>query len=1171
MPRGPQSRIALSHTSAWEPARSGSRVSADGTDVGSSLVGGDAVCALRSRQAGAAGPGQMVISDRTDVAKSDDDHLGGMHQVDEGADLDWIYGLVHPRVLEAVARQGSLNSDLRQVIALFVRATGLDEGAPDAVARHQEWIYAIHDTLRTISSGAGRFVIDDKGIVFVLVLGDSGNAHTDDMDRALSFASEIEARGAQLGLGLAAGLAAGRAFCGVIGNERRRQYVIVGPAMNTAARLMDRASHGLLAALPLPQHHLGRFRLVSAGTLDLKGVRDPVATARLEDRARVPPDPMSRELPGREQETKRLDQLLHAAQEGIGAMALIIGEPGIGKSTVAGWLVTRAADIGVRCVVGEGDLTEAASPYFAFRPSSSAQIDRRLCGAVDDVDALRQKLQRTLAALGRAAFAPIFNALLPLRLPETDTTDQLRGQRRAEVLSDLLVEVVREESQKPLAIVIEDAHWMDSASAQLVEQMHARLDRPLIVLTARPEAEYETLAVLVSRAKALRLELGPLDSDAVGSMARTLLGGAITPAVVALVEEQTRGNPFFVKEYLRELRDTARIVCEGDTWRLASVSRAPTAWSGASPTLQGLIASRIDGLPPESRLALRVASVVGQHVDLSVLARVLAQGTTEAQANVDALVEAWVRHRLVTPDRETGAPAVRFAHALIQDVAYESLMFDTRTSLHRAVAEAIEQRHTRGVGHDALLAHHWARARDAAKTVLHAEVAADEAVRAGAYREARAFAEMCVQQAAADPSVATPPRQIRWQVALADAANGLGDVRRRGAHATQALTLAGRRIPRAPWSAVVYGSTALVARAIRRRITLAPVQRDETAPIEAEYVARAYRQLAQVSFFQNDPFRYLCFAAQSMVYAERAHQTVELSGALAELGGLFGYVGLERVSAHYFAEAFELAQRSASASAAAHANMVHSLYAVGRGKWKEGITSVERCQPLCVHINDRVEWANAQVIRCWHYYYQGRIEDADAAARELESSAQECGNAQQMSWGLHSRGLCRLAAGAPGDACDLLARSVELVANGTDPTALLSTQCSLAYAYRRIGDEGVARDLATRTLNEIRAISLPMGHAMTAGLSHLADVIVTVFEQNRSSPVAAADARSAVALLRRQALVFPIAVPSYRYWQAMLERIRGGSGGRSLRIGLETARALEMPAEARRIADAFLR
>ena len=254
------------------------------------------------------------------------------------------------------------------------------------------------------------------------------------------------------------------------------------------------------------------------------------------------------------------------------------------------------------------------------------------------------------------------------------------------MLVDLLVELVRASSAEPLAILIEDAHWIDSASALLVEQIAARLQRPLVVLTARPEAEHGGMASLRRREALLRIDLAALETAAVAALAESTCGGPVDGAVVAVIGEQTQGNPLFVEEYVRELRDTGALVFDAGQWRLTG---GGTALATAPATLQGVIASRIDGLSPDAQAALRVASVIGQQIDLALLADVL--GRSQA-TDLPAVLAPLTGRQLVVADPAGREGGVRFAHALIQAVAYDSLLFERRKDLHRAVAEAIERR-----------------------------------------------------------------------------------------------------------------------------------------------------------------------------------------------------------------------------------------------------------------------------------------------------------------------------------------------------------------------------------------------------------------------------------------------------------------------------------------------
>jgi class 3 adenylate cyclase len=1136
------------------------------------LVGGPALrgaCGAAAR----ARPGEVVVIAPERASSDPAPDAGGVplaEVADSGApaetDGDWWWGLLPPQLLDDARHERLGTSELRQVNVLFVRVHGLDEGRPRAIDEYQRVVLALHQSIGTGSAASGRLLIDGGGLVFVLVLGDSRHAHGDDPERAVAFGLGLRRRLSALGLRASMGFASGRVFCGVIGNDVRRQYVTIGPTMNLAARLMDSSADGLVAALPLPTHRLARHRLVAGETLSLKGFSEPVATV-------VVSDPEGSEAPaeriqGRDREIAALSDLLAAAASGRGGIGWIFGEAGMGKSSLIRQVRAQAADLGLRCLVGEAELAERSTSYFAWR-----SVVRGLLDATpdDDADELRRKLIARLAALGRAeGFAPLFNVLLPLHLPDTPVTAQLRGPARAEVLGDLLVDLIRRESVQPLVIVIEDVHWLDSASAFLIDQVVSRLDRPLLLLTARPGGEETTLAKPLSHPPLLRFDLSPLAVDSVADLLALTCGGPVDGAVVSLVHEQTGGNPFFAQEYLLQLRDGGHLALGAGRWRLVSSSGEA---GQTAPTLRGIIASRIDALSADGQRTLKTAAVLGQQVDLSLLRAVAPELSGDTLTSV---LGDLVRQRFFVSDGDPAQSALRFSHALVRSAAYDLMLFQTRTDLHRSVAEAIERRSPHGLGGHSLLVHHWSRARNETKTAEHAERAADEAVQQGTFPEAKAFMDLCLTHAERDPSFAGPARRARWQITLAEAASGLGDLNRRRSHAEAALTLSGYRVPKTAVGATAAALVRLTGRAIRRLLggarfvaPLAGTSASNADRISHAELARANRQLSVVSYFANEPFRILYFAATALAHAERVGPCPDLCGALAELGAWFGLAGAPRLAGRYLTDALQISDALADAPTAAHVRQVQSLYSVGCGDWATVRAAVERCQQLCVELGDRVQWANAQIVRFWLHHYVGETVEAETAARGLQDAARESGNRQHQTWALRSLAHCSLERGAFREALTSLEESLAILGHGADRNELLPTQGSLAMAHLHAGNQDRAQEVAGEVLRQIRSLGRPMGHATLEGWSGMTAVVMqSLRAEPRSGPLQT-QARAAVRHLRRQAAVFPIAIPRYRYWQGQLRLLEGRDPTPALKRGLEVARLLGMNPEIRRLEAAL--
>jgi tetratricopeptide (TPR) repeat protein len=243
----------------------------------------------------------------------------------------------------------------------------------------------------------------------------------------------------------------------------------------------------------------------------------------------------------------------------------------------------------------------------------------------------------------------------------------------------------------PLAICLEDVHWLDAASLGLTEELVRLCDtEPLLLhLTGRPDAN-DVLAQILpddGDGTCLRLDLQALDEAAVTELASDLLGEMAQPALVQELIARTSGNPFFVEELLRSVAGAA------GTAPLDALRDLP-------PTIEGVLSARIDELGSSARTVLGVASVIGRTVHLPLL-----RETSFAVAAVADGLPELVDTGFLDPDPD-GADSLLFHHALVQDVAYGRLLRKQRRILHQDIAEAAERLWGSGDDHVALLARH---------------------------------------------------------------------------------------------------------------------------------------------------------------------------------------------------------------------------------------------------------------------------------------------------------------------------------------------------------------------------------------------------------------------------------------------------------------------------------
>lgn len=641
------------------------------------------------------------------------------------------------------AGQGQWLAELRRVTVLFVQALGLSHERAGWPARVQALQARADVIVRRYEGWLKEVVTDDHGVGLVVVFGLPPFSHEDDAARGVRAALELRDAIAALepGLEAAIGVTTGRCFCGIVGSDVRREYAVVGDAMNVAARLQERAARApagedarLLCDASTRRHAGDALAFDELVPLRLKGKDEPVPVWR-------PRRPEGIEgvatfavaapgaIIGREAERQALRAAVaRAASRGTPGAWCLVGEAGIGKSRLVAAFCQDAAASGVDVLSGGGDAIEAATPYFSWRPILAALIG---LGPADTPASRRAAVERWLGP-GAAPRAPLLGALFALEGGDTPVTAGLTGAARAQAVQDLLASgLARAANERPLAVVLENAHWIDEPSLALAREAARRATRLLLLVTSRPSAapEWPGLSSLV---------LGPLPEDQALALAGRRLGAAtLSPEVGALVRTRAAGHPFFAEQLASALRESGVVVVDAQGTGRFAAGVDPAALA-LPDTVQGVVTARIDRLPPREQLTLKVASVIG-----AAFAVALLRGVHPVEADrtdVDGLLDALCRAALTVPLSASAEPSFAFNHVITHEVAYGLMLFAHRRQLHLAVAQWYEQAFTDQrpelLGQ---LAHHWARAGETTKAVAWLERSAQRNFDLG-------FAAMAVDQ-----------------------------------------------------------------------------------------------------------------------------------------------------------------------------------------------------------------------------------------------------------------------------------------------------------------------------------------------------------------------------------------------------------------------------------------
>jgi len=563
----------------------------------------------------------------------------------------FVVGTVADRLVEA---GGYIPEERRLITALFADISGFTPLA--ARLDPEELLEVIDPVVSALSSIVGRYegYVEKFAGDALLALFGAPVSHDDDAARALRVAlemhDELERIKAELpadaaGLTLHVGVNSGHGIARILGSEARMDYAVLGDAVILAQRLESAAPPGETyvseTTLRLAEH---RFELEPVGALTLKGKSEPVPAWRLVGERATASRPGRARMVGRDRE---LD-LLAATTGGV---VTITGEPGVGKSRLLEEARALAAERGIRWLAARCLSYGAALPYWPF------------------ADLLRRE---------EPPHDPFIARLLGRDAPALEPEAFRRG------LHDAVGRWV-----DGSVLVLEDVHWLDSASQSLVAEL-ARRPSLQLVLSGRPEAE-EMLDQLAP--ERTRLVLTPLDEHRVDELIAATLGSPAPRGLAAFVGRRAGGNPFFVQELVRALQESRGLVHEGGRWRMRP------GWDARElpPTIEEVLSARMDALSRTAAATLQTASVIGRRAPVELLAA--AGGDPGA---LDELVAAGFLHEA----QDVGSRVLVFHHALVQDAAYERLLRRKRRELHLRVAEQAEQLY--GAGDDVidLLARH---------------------------------------------------------------------------------------------------------------------------------------------------------------------------------------------------------------------------------------------------------------------------------------------------------------------------------------------------------------------------------------------------------------------------------------------------------------------------------
>jgi class 3 adenylate cyclase/tetratricopeptide (TPR) repeat protein len=582
---------------------------------------------------------------------------------------------------------------------------------------------------------------------------------------ALAALNATRAAGA-LELQVRIGIHTGPVVVGTVGNDLKMDYTAIGDTTNLAARLQATARPGTIL-ISHATHRLVRDAFVTdlAGPFTVKGKREPVVAYEVRGAGEAT-SPMAiaearglTPLVGRNGELSQLATCFERAREGLAQVIAVVGDAGSGKSRLIYEFKHRVSAEQVAYFEARCSALSQNLPY-----APMIEMVRQHFGLVagDTTHAACGKIVAGLAELDDVPENLHSHLCRMLAVHDDGRSGVPREEQRQETFEAVATLVFLTSQRRPVVMILEDLHWMDDASREMIALAVARMHSARVTLIVSHRPDYEP--AWRSTAALTRLNLQPLADDHVRAIMRSVAGGRLPTALEERILARAEGNPFFTEEITRTLVEDGFLLRGDGHIRLTR----PVSEIGIPDTVHELIGARLDRLGPETKRVAQVAAVLGRQFHRAQLTQLLTSEAIDVARELERLERRGIVHRkqLLSPDE------YRFGESLVQEVAYEALLLKERRQLHERVGLLLERDGADGdPARVALLAHHFAHSDNRPKAIAALLRAAHGAEALPSYSAATVFFRRAWELA--DPALAENAADAELKRAVLDATFGL--------------------------------------------------------------------------------------------------------------------------------------------------------------------------------------------------------------------------------------------------------------------------------------------------------------------------------------------------------------------------------------------------------------
>jgi class 3 adenylate cyclase/tetratricopeptide (TPR) repeat protein len=883
------------------------------------------------------------------------------------------------------------------------------------------------------------------------------------------------------------GLNSGEIVVCAIGNDLHMDYTVVGQTAHLAARLEQMANPGsVLTTADTLQLAEGYIAMKPLGLVSVKGLPNQIQIYEVtgagdaRTRLQVAAGRGLTRFVGRDVELEQLRRVQELAIRGQGQVVALVGEAGVGKSRLVREFVHSQNT--VECLVLESKSVSygRATPYL---PVIELLRDYFNVNIHDSTQSIRERMTGKVLALD-ASLQDTIPPMLDL-LDALDPDDPFRSldlaQRRQSTYQAVVRLLLSESRVRPVIAVFEDLHWHDSLSLGLLSELvvAAQYARLLLVVSYRPEYRDEWR----NRPNYRQIRLDPLGSESLAEFLQALVGP--DPSLAPLknfLERRASGNPFFAEEIVRRLVDTTVVVVVRGGYRLAR----PFSSTEVPPTVQAVLAARIDALPPSHKHLLQEAAVIGHEVPFGLLHAICGLSEDQLRGLLDSLQAAeFLYSTQLFPDLQ-----YTFKHALTHDVTYSGVLHERRREIHARVVNAIEKLYADRLGEQVeRLADHAVRGQLSDKAVQYLRQAGAKAASRSALLDARSSYEKALDLLQSQPdSQAAMEQAFEIHLDLRAVLRQLGEVRQMLDHLRQAEALADRlKDDRRRGRVCAIMTTVLSTLDELDEALLTGTRAVEIAERGADLGLGVTTKscLEEAYYFRGEYQRVVEIGVENLAAlpAEWAHEYLGLAVPPSVFGRVWLVMSLAELgrfaeAAKYEAEAIQLAEPTQHTHTIGWAYLAASILHLSKGDWGRARSLIENW------IGSRtvamlLPWAIAS--SAWALARTGDVERALSRVEEAErllDKQSASGIVGHRSW----------AYVAVSRACLLLERFDKARHLGDCSVASSQRQPgSRAHALHLLGDLAAHRDqfdAESGVAHYQQALALAQSHSMRPLVAH---------------------------------------------------------------------------------------